>query len=68
MNLALKMLLCFLTLLLYICLSILQAHFRGYKQRKVYIKRKEYLNDHSEDAVKVRSPPTVRVALFIIKQ
>ncbi|CAB1339109.1 unnamed protein product [Coregonus sp. 'balchen'] len=33
----------------------LQAGCRGYLQRKIYIKRKEYLNDHSEDAVKIQS-------------
>ena len=31
----------------------LQAHWRGFKQRKDFNNRKQYLNDHSEDAVKV---------------
>lgn len=30
-----------------------QAHWKGYKQRKAYKDRKEYLKDHTAEAIKV---------------
>lgn len=30
-----------------------QAHWKGYKQRKAFKDRKEYLKDHTAEAVKV---------------
>lgn len=34
-----------------------QAHWKGYKQRKTFKDRKEYLEDHTSEAVKVNFSP-----------
>lgn len=33
---------------------LFQAHWKGYKQKKKFKDRKQYLKDHSDEAVKVK--------------
>lgn len=43
-----------------------QAHWKGYKQRKAYKDRKEYLKDHTAEAIKV-SLVCGSICLHVIK-
>lgn len=43
-----------------------QAHWKGYKQKKKFEQRKQYLKDHSEDAVKVHLKSAFSVLLSAV--